>query len=108
MAVREFAAHLGVSDRMVSKWGAAGRLIRPREVNQAVLDESLRRCTDEERQRFDGSQRSHVHTDDEIRLILQISLPTRDVERISELVGLANAVLGCALDTPVTAAGIGR
>jgi transcriptional regulator with XRE-family HTH domain len=52
MSVREFAAHLGVSDRLVSKWEAAGTDIRPREVNQAALDESLRRCTDEERGRF--------------------------------------------------------
>jgi transcriptional regulator with XRE-family HTH domain len=52
MSVREFAAHLGVSDRLVSKWEAGGHDIRPREVNQAALDESLRRCTEVERRRF--------------------------------------------------------
>ncbi len=41
MSLREFAAHLGVSDRMVSKWEAGGFRIRPRPVNQAALDTSL-------------------------------------------------------------------
>lgn len=43
MSVREFAEHLGVSDRMVSKWESAGVRLRPRPLNQRVLDESLRR-----------------------------------------------------------------
>ncbi|MGH3433573.1 MAG: hypothetical protein ACRDQB_12135 [Thermocrispum sp.] len=34
MSVREFAQHLGVSDRMVSKWEAAGGQIRPRPVTR--------------------------------------------------------------------------
>jgi transcriptional regulator with XRE-family HTH domain len=54
MSVREFAAHLGVTDRMVSKWEADGSRIRPRPVNQAALDESLRRCTADELERFEG------------------------------------------------------
>ena len=37
MSVREFAAHLGISDRMVSKWEAGGDSIRPRSLNQAAL-----------------------------------------------------------------------
>lgn len=41
MSVRCFAAHLGVSDRMVSKWEAGGEKIRPRPENQAALDTSL-------------------------------------------------------------------
>ena len=41
MSVREFAAHLGISDRMVSKWEAGGETIRPRPLNQAALDTSL-------------------------------------------------------------------
>jgi formylglycine-generating enzyme required for sulfatase activity len=41
MSVREFAAHLGVSDRMVSKWEAGGEGIRPRPLNQSALDTSL-------------------------------------------------------------------
>lgn len=44
LSVREFAAHLGVSDRMVSKWEGGGANIRPRPVNQAALDTSLRRA----------------------------------------------------------------
>lgn len=42
MSVREFAAHLGVSDRMVSKWEARPDM-RPRPMNQAALDTSLSR-----------------------------------------------------------------
>ncbi len=52
MSVREFAAHLGVSDRMVSKWEAGGSTIRPRPVNQAALDTSLSRAGAEVKARF--------------------------------------------------------
>ncbi len=52
MSVREFAAHLGVSDRMVSKWEAGGQSIRPRPVNQAALDTSLSRAPSDVRARF--------------------------------------------------------
>jgi hypothetical protein len=41
MSIRQFAAHLGVSDRMVSKWEAGGPTIHPRPVNQEALDTSL-------------------------------------------------------------------
>ncbi|MFF4992020.1 SUMF1/EgtB/PvdO family nonheme iron enzyme [Streptosporangium saharense] len=41
MSIRAFAAHLGVSERMVSKWEAGGEKIHPRPVNQAALDSSL-------------------------------------------------------------------
>ena len=53
MSVREFAAHLGVSDRMVSKWEAGGELIRPRPFNQAALDTSLKMANAEARTRFE-------------------------------------------------------
>jgi formylglycine-generating enzyme required for sulfatase activity len=52
MSIREFAAHLGVSDRMVSKWEAAGEHIHPRPVNQAALDTSLSRSSPDVRARF--------------------------------------------------------
>ena len=41
MSVREFASHLGISSRMVSKWEAGGADIFPRPSNQAVLDQCL-------------------------------------------------------------------
>ncbi|MGI9001017.1 MAG: SUMF1/EgtB/PvdO family nonheme iron enzyme [Pseudonocardia sp.] len=41
MSIRAFAAHLGVSERMIAKWEAAGESIHPRPVNQAALDTSL-------------------------------------------------------------------
>lgn len=41
MSIRAFAAHLGVSERMVSKWEAGGEEIHPRPVNQSALDSTL-------------------------------------------------------------------
>lgn len=52
MSIRDFAAHLGVSARMVSKWEAGGAAIHPRPVNQAALDTSLSRSDSEVRVRF--------------------------------------------------------
>lgn len=52
MSVREFAAHLGVSDRVVSKWEAGGGAIRPRPLNQAALDTSLAMASPAEKSRF--------------------------------------------------------
>ncbi len=54
MSVRDFAAHLGVSDRMVSKWEAGGEAARPRASNQAALDMSLKSCNAETRARFES------------------------------------------------------
>src|SRR5262245_23402082 len=66
MSVREFAAHLGVSDRMVSKWEAGGLTIRPRPVNQAALDTSLARASSEVRARFADLSNNHA-----VRLVRQ-------------------------------------
>ncbi|MCA1606326.1 MAG: helix-turn-helix domain-containing protein, partial [Acidobacteria bacterium] len=52
MSIREFAAHLGVSERMISKWEAGRESIRPRPVNQAALDTSLARCDPDTQARF--------------------------------------------------------
>jgi transcriptional regulator with XRE-family HTH domain len=52
MSIREFAAHLGVHERLVSKWEAGGVRVRPRPVNQAALDTSLARSDDVVRARF--------------------------------------------------------
>lgn len=52
MTLREFAAHLGVSDRMVSKWEAGRERICPRPVNQAALDTSLARAGIDVQERF--------------------------------------------------------
>jgi transcriptional regulator with XRE-family HTH domain len=52
MTVRGFAAFLGVSDRMVSKWEVGGAAISPRPVNQAALDTALAQCDDETADRF--------------------------------------------------------
>lgn len=52
MSLIEFAGHLGVSERMVSKWEAKGPDITPRPVNQAALDTSLSRLTPNDLTRF--------------------------------------------------------
>ncbi|HEX6514918.1 MAG TPA: SUMF1/EgtB/PvdO family nonheme iron enzyme [Nocardioidaceae bacterium] len=52
MSIREFAAHLGVSDRMISKWEAGKESINPRPVNQAALDTSLAQSDPDVRARF--------------------------------------------------------
>jgi formylglycine-generating enzyme required for sulfatase activity len=52
MSIREFAAHLGVSERMISKWEAGKENIRPRPVNQAALDTALSRCDPDTQARF--------------------------------------------------------
>jgi formylglycine-generating enzyme required for sulfatase activity len=52
MSLREFAGHLGVSDRMVSKWEAGAEQINPRPVNQEALDTSLAKCSEEVQTRF--------------------------------------------------------
>lgn len=50
--VRAFAEHLGVADRTVSKWEAAGAATFPRPDTQAMLDTVLARADDAGQQRF--------------------------------------------------------
>lgn len=52
MSLREFAARLGVSDRMISKWEAGGADIHPRPVNQAALDTLLAHADPDVHTRF--------------------------------------------------------
>lgn len=52
MSVRQFAGHLGVSDRTVSKWDAGGEDIVPRPEMQAILDTALQRSDAEVTERF--------------------------------------------------------
>lgn len=52
MSIREFAAHLGVSERMISKWEAGGENATPRPVNQAALDTCLTRADPDAQARF--------------------------------------------------------
>jgi transcriptional regulator with XRE-family HTH domain len=54
MSVRDFAAHLGISHRMVSKWEADGGRVQPRPHNQSMLDTSLKLATREEQAMFTG------------------------------------------------------
>lgn len=52
MSIRDFARHLGVSDRTVSKWEAGAEHIHPQPVNQAALDTSLTRSDPDVQARF--------------------------------------------------------
>lgn len=52
MSIRAFSAHLGVSERMISKWEKGGTDIRPRPVNQHALDSSLTASSAEVQARF--------------------------------------------------------
>jgi transcriptional regulator with XRE-family HTH domain len=52
LSIRDFAGHLGVSDRVISKWEAGGDDYCPRPDSQAVLDTALARSSDEVRARF--------------------------------------------------------
>lgn len=53
MSLRDFAAHLGVSERLVSKWEAGGDSIHPRPVNQQALDVILARADGGTQLRFE-------------------------------------------------------
>ena len=65
MSVRDFAQHLGVSDRMVSKWEAGGDAIRPRSQNQRALDASLRAADPGIQARFSSLAQGALLTVDE-------------------------------------------
>ncbi|RBO85223.1 formylglycine-generating enzyme required for sulfatase activity [Nocardia puris] len=52
MSIRDFAAHLGVHERLISKWEAGGAAIEPRQPNQAALDTSLSNLNNGELARF--------------------------------------------------------
>jgi Helix-turn-helix domain len=99
MSVRQFARHLGVSDRMISKWEAGGAGIRPRPVNQAALDQSLRQCTPFERNRFDGAIQGMPEDSrrprSPIRWSLIVDLPPEDVDLAATIAAaVRTAVLG--------------
>ncbi|MCC3772991.1 hypothetical protein [Streptomyces sp. UNOC14_S4] len=50
--MRNFAAEIGVSDRMVSKWERGGANVTPRQGNQAALDTFLALAGHEVQERF--------------------------------------------------------
>jgi formylglycine-generating enzyme required for sulfatase activity len=52
MSIRTFAAALGISERMVSKWEAGGESIHPRPVNQHALDSFLAASSADVHSRF--------------------------------------------------------
>lgn len=52
LSLRDFAAHLGVGQRTVSKWEAGGSELRPRPEMQAVLDTALAQAPDGAQARF--------------------------------------------------------
>jgi hypothetical protein len=97
MTVRQFAAHLGVTSRMITRWSTGGRSIRPRSEYQAVLDESLRRCTEVERRRFEQlvQERNRRPTEamQRVRWCLVVDVPPGDPVLVAQLELAVNAVL---------------
>lgn len=55
LSVRDFADHLGVSARTISKWEHAGASREPRPHMQAILDTALSRADTAARSRFDAA-----------------------------------------------------
>jgi transcriptional regulator with XRE-family HTH domain len=55
LSVRDFAAHLGVAPRTVSKWEAGNEAVHPRPDLQRVLDTALQRADDAARTRFEAA-----------------------------------------------------
>lgn len=76
MSIREFAAHLGVSERMISKWEAGRENIHPRPVSQAALDTSLTRSDPDAQARFR-------------HLMAGFRFPGAQLETYSELIGVS-------------------
>jgi hypothetical protein len=78
LSIREFAHHLGVSDRMVSKW-EAGSI--PRPVNQAALDTALTRADHDIQARFacwptrSGTAGAHMMNDSHWIIQLPVTAP---------------------------------
>jgi transcriptional regulator with XRE-family HTH domain len=52
LSLRDFAAHLGMSERAISKWEQAGKDLSPRPDTQAVLDTALEQGPDDVKDRF--------------------------------------------------------
>jgi transcriptional regulator with XRE-family HTH domain len=95
LGVRDFAAYLGVSDRMVSKWEAGGAGLAPRQVNQAALDTCLARVSDDVRARFvDWPAVDRFQGEEKGRWILHVLL---DVSSVQDAIRLADRVLAPAV-----------
>lgn len=84
LSVREFADHLGVSDRMVSKWLAGAT---PRPDLQRVLDTALTRSSAEVQQRYaNWPSRSRAHLDDDpVRWVVHIPCEVHDESAATDL-----------------------
>jgi transcriptional regulator with XRE-family HTH domain len=52
LSLRDFAAKLGINERLISKWEAGSSAIHPRPSNQQVLDTVLAGADDRVRERF--------------------------------------------------------
>lgn len=63
MSLREFADHLGVPHRTVSKWEQAGAALEPRPHMQAMLDTVLARADDAAKARFTQAEASNHPAD---------------------------------------------
>jgi hypothetical protein len=113
MSLRQFARHLGVSDRVISSWEAGGAHVRPRPANQAILDESLHRCTPAERHRFEaalnGMPEDSRPPRSPIRWALIVDLPPEDADLAAAIAAaVRTAVLARADELEGRPAAVGR
>jgi formylglycine-generating enzyme required for sulfatase activity len=82
MSIREFAAKLGVSERMISKWEAAGEEIRPRPANQAALDTFLARQSEQVQERFVAVLDRPLASDQDLRITVPETLPLSEETQV--------------------------
>jgi hypothetical protein len=101
LSVRNFADHLGLPSRTISRWEALGELRTPRTEQQRMLDTVLERATSEQRSRFHdaiaGSGDPQVTA---VAVRLADVAEVRD--EVSSLVSDYDVVPSLALLTPAT------
>jgi len=106
LSVRAFAAHLGVSDRTISKWEAGDGGMIPLPDSQAMLDTALERATPEVQDRFRrwlSGQRATTIVAGGFALVP--SLEPGLIQRSDDIRGLASLLeeAGSAADMPIVA-----
>ncbi len=105
MSLREFADHLGISHRTISKWEQAGAARVPRPHMQAILDTALARADDAARARFTQAEASNHLVDGPEAVHPSPDMPRRgrtpvpDRRQFLQTLGAVGAVgLGASLD----------
>ncbi|MFI2662631.1 DUF5919 domain-containing protein [Micromonospora carbonacea] len=88
MSIRDFAAHLGVAERTVSKWEAGGAGVTPRPEMQAALDTTLGKASVEARDRFTATLRATSAAGASPSPALPLGAPGTGAEQLGDLVAV--------------------